>query len=283
MRWRIRRLQTWFGIPYTELFNLPRCRARVRRERFANRRSGRSGKEHACPSRRRRAQAISSTNCNLSAVMIPIGAFLIEHFFENSYALVSEQKYNFISGKLQTIPWRVPIELLFHLAADSFHGCYGCTSGGKGSPMRCAHPWMANWLYTLQRWSGIVAFLFIGWHFIPSGFSHRANPPMRAWRNPCTIPVRGVLRDWHGGLGFPSRQRHMEFLLQVGHHRHAACAARRRLGGRGGGLAWRSRRGHRGGVRIPLASFRVLYPMRHPRIIMVGGGLAGPDGRHSRG
>jgi succinate dehydrogenase / fumarate reductase cytochrome b subunit len=27
------------------------------------------------------------------------------------------------------------------------------------------YPWMHNWMYTLQRWSGLVAFVFIGWHF----------------------------------------------------------------------------------------------------------------------
>jgi succinate dehydrogenase / fumarate reductase, cytochrome b subunit len=102
--------------------------------------------------------------------LIPIGAFLVEHLFENSYALVSEQKYNYISGKLQTIPWRVPIELLFIWLPILFHGGYGIYIWWKGKSNALAHPWMANWLYTLQRWSGIVAFVYIGWHVYTERF-----------------------------------------------------------------------------------------------------------------
>ena len=40
---------------------------------------------------------------SLSGV-IPIGAFLAEHFWSNSYALVSVGKYNDVSRELQQIP-----------------------------------------------------------------------------------------------------------------------------------------------------------------------------------
>lgn len=33
--------------------------------------------------------------------IVPIGAFLIEHFFENSYALVSPEKFNYVASKLE--------------------------------------------------------------------------------------------------------------------------------------------------------------------------------------
>ena len=39
--------------------------------------------------------------------IVPIGAFLAEHFWSNSYALVSIDRYNQASYDLQTIPWRV--------------------------------------------------------------------------------------------------------------------------------------------------------------------------------
>ena len=43
---------------------------------------------------------------SLSGV-VPIGAFLLEHLWSNSYALVSVSSYNEVSHSLQAIPWRV--------------------------------------------------------------------------------------------------------------------------------------------------------------------------------
>jgi len=96
--------------------------------------------------------------------LIPIGAYLVEHFFENSYALVSPEKYNFICQKLETVPWRIPIEFLFIWAPILFHGGYGLYIWWSGKSNAMGHPWMANWMYVLQRWTGILAFLFIGYH-----------------------------------------------------------------------------------------------------------------------
>src|SRR6266436_8247921 len=38
--------------------------------------------------------------------ILPVGAFLAEHFWSNSAALVSAQKYDAVSQELQTIPFR---------------------------------------------------------------------------------------------------------------------------------------------------------------------------------
>jgi succinate dehydrogenase / fumarate reductase cytochrome b subunit len=100
---------------------------------------------------------------SLSGV-IPIGVFLLEHFFENSYALVSPDKFNYVAGKLETIPWRVPVELFGIWLPILFHGLYGFYIWWKGSSNAIGHPWMSNWMYVLQRWTGIIAFFFIGWH-----------------------------------------------------------------------------------------------------------------------
>jgi succinate dehydrogenase / fumarate reductase, cytochrome b subunit len=100
---------------------------------------------------------------SLSGV-IPIGAFLLEHFWSNSYALVSVQKYNDVSLELQSIPWRIFVETAVLWLPILFHGFYGIYIWWSGKTNVIGHPWMSNWMYTLQRWSGIVAFVFIGWH-----------------------------------------------------------------------------------------------------------------------
>jgi succinate dehydrogenase cytochrome b subunit len=106
---------------------------------------------------------------SLSGV-IPIGAFLAEHFWSNSYALVSVGKYNQVSEELQQIPWRIIVETCVLFIPLLFHGLYGIYIWWKGKSNALGHPWMANWLYVLQRWTGIIAFIFIGWHLYTERF-----------------------------------------------------------------------------------------------------------------
>ncbi|HXW55739.1 MAG TPA: hypothetical protein VEJ67_08335 [Candidatus Cybelea sp.] len=102
--------------------------------------------------------------------IIPIGAFLAEHFWSNSYALVSRKSYDDVSVDLQIIPWRLAVEICVLWAPIAFHGLYGLWIWWKGKQNTFRHPWMANWMYLLQRWSGIVAFVFIGWHVYTARF-----------------------------------------------------------------------------------------------------------------
>src|SRR5258708_32667290 len=58
--------------------------------------------------------------------IIPVGAFLAEHFWSNSYALVSRAQYDAKSQELQTIPFRLVVEWLFIFLPMLYHG------GGRG-------------------------------------------------------------------------------------------------------------------------------------------------------
>jgi len=57
--------------------------------------------------------------------ILPVGAFLAEHFWSNSAALVSAEKYNTVSQELQTIPFRLIVEWGAILLPMLFHGGYG--------------------------------------------------------------------------------------------------------------------------------------------------------------
>ena len=102
--------------------------------------------------------------------IFPIGVFLAEHFWSNSYALVSVEKYNEVSRALQQIPWRVPVEALLIWIPILFHAGYGLYLWWQGKSNVLEYPWMSNWMYTLQRWTGIIAFVFIGWHVYTERF-----------------------------------------------------------------------------------------------------------------
>ena len=97
--------------------------------------------------------------------LLPVGAFLAEHFWSNSAALVSPDKYNAVSQELQTIPFRPLVELLVIVLPILFHGGYGVYIWLRGKSNVSQYPWVGNWMYTLQRYTGLVAFAFIAWHF----------------------------------------------------------------------------------------------------------------------
>jgi len=96
--------------------------------------------------------------------IVPVGAFLAEHFWSNSAALVSVQKYNETSQALQTIPFRVFVEWAFIFLPILYHGGYGVYIWLGGKSNVSEYPWVKNWLFTLQRYTGLVAFVYIGWH-----------------------------------------------------------------------------------------------------------------------
>jgi len=97
--------------------------------------------------------------------LVPVGAFLAEHFWSNSAVLVSPEKYNNVSQELQTIPFRPFVEFVAIVLPILFHGGYGVYIWLRGKSNVSQYPWVGNWMYTLQRYTGLVAFAFIGWHF----------------------------------------------------------------------------------------------------------------------
>ncbi len=70
--------------------------------------------------------------------IIPVGAFLAEHFWSNSSALVSADKYNQVSAELQTIPFRLFVEWAFIFLPILFHGGYGVWIWLRGKVERFA-------------------------------------------------------------------------------------------------------------------------------------------------
>ncbi len=96
--------------------------------------------------------------------ILPVGAFLAEHFWSNSAALVSPEKYNAVSQELQTIPFRLIVEWGAIFLPILFHGGYGIYIWLRGKSNVSAYPWVGNWLYVTQRYTGLIAFAYIGWH-----------------------------------------------------------------------------------------------------------------------
>ncbi len=140
--------------------------------------------------------------------ILPVGAFLAEHFWSNSAALVSAAKYNETSRDLQTIPFRVFVEWAFIFLPILFHGGYGVYIWLRGQSNVSQYPWVKNWLYTAQRYTGLVAFVYIGWHLYTerwlthgkSTYSDMAQQMRDPWA--LSFMIVGVLASsFHLGAG----------------------------------------------------------------------------------
>jgi len=103
--------------------------------------------------------------------IIPIGAFLIEHMLTNSLAWWPE-KFNEQVHWLHEMHYLLWLEILFIFLPLAFHGIYGVaillTARNNASQYR--H--LDNWRFMLQRWTGVVAILFLIVHLCHFRFAH---------------------------------------------------------------------------------------------------------------
>lgn len=96
--------------------------------------------------------------------IVPIGAFLLEHMFTNSYILAGSEAYNSKIADLRGLPYVVFLEIFFIGLPILYHALYGFYIIFTGKRNLSSYPYTANWLYSLQRWTGIIAFIYIGYH-----------------------------------------------------------------------------------------------------------------------
>lgn len=97
--------------------------------------------------------------------IVPVGAFLLEHILvSNSTAISGPEAYARQVSFLGNLPLVFFLELFGIWLPIAFHGLYGFYIWYRGDGNTVAYPWTGNWMYTLQRWTGGVAFVYILWH-----------------------------------------------------------------------------------------------------------------------
>ncbi len=96
--------------------------------------------------------------------MVPIGAFLLEHMFTNSFILQGPEVYNAKIEFLRSLPFVTFMEVTFIGLPILYHALYGFYVGFTGKSNLAWYPYPKNFLYTLQRWTGLLAFTYIAYH-----------------------------------------------------------------------------------------------------------------------
>jgi succinate dehydrogenase/fumarate reductase cytochrome b subunit (b558 family) len=100
---------------------------------------------------------------SLSGV-VPVGVFFVEHLWTNSKALQGEEAFTRAVADIQGIPYLPLIEIFGIFLPLAFHAFYGVVLAFQGKANVGSYTYARNWLYVLQRVSGLVAFVFIGYH-----------------------------------------------------------------------------------------------------------------------
>jgi succinate dehydrogenase / fumarate reductase cytochrome b subunit len=97
--------------------------------------------------------------------IVPVGAFLFEHILiSNATAISGPSAYARQVSFLGNLPLVFFLELFGIWLPIAFHGLYGFYIWYRGDGNTSAYPWTGNWMYTAQRWTGGIAFIYIVWH-----------------------------------------------------------------------------------------------------------------------
>jgi succinate dehydrogenase / fumarate reductase cytochrome b subunit len=106
------------------------------------------------------------------------------------------------------------LEWVFIFIPILFHALYGIYIWYRGESNVGEYPWTGNWLYTAQRWTGIIAFLYIlyhvidirfmGVHLMGGGYQYAFSKIWYAFRSPWVVAVYAigiVAASWHFAYG----------------------------------------------------------------------------------
>lgn len=98
--------------------------------------------------------------------ILPLGVFLLEHFYTNSKALSGAAAYNESVQTLQGIPYVLLLEIFGIFLPLVFHAVYGMKISWEARPNNTNYPFARNWYYTVQRFTGAFLFFFIFFHIL---------------------------------------------------------------------------------------------------------------------
>jgi len=145
--------------------------------------------------------------------IVPVGAFLVEHFLSNAFATNGPWAYGDQVKFLTGLPFAIWLEVFGIYIPILFHSLYGVYIWYRGESNTGDYPWVGNRMYLAQRWTGIIAFAYIIWHTYTMRFTgvHLfTNPDAAFWKvqqelqHPLALAfyITGIVAaSWHFAYG----------------------------------------------------------------------------------
>ena len=96
--------------------------------------------------------------------IFPVGLFLVSHLWTNAKGIGGQVAFDQAVSDINHLPLLPLLEIFGIFLPLGFHAIYGVKLAFQGRPNVGRYPFSRNWLYTLQRATGLIAFAFIGFH-----------------------------------------------------------------------------------------------------------------------
>ena len=95
--------------------------------------------------------------------VVPVGGFMVFHLWTNAKALQGQQRFDEAVADISHMPY-LPLLEAGILLPLLFHAGYGVFLALQAKSNVGRYTYSRNWMYTLQRVTGLMAFAFIAFH-----------------------------------------------------------------------------------------------------------------------
>lgn len=98
--------------------------------------------------------------------VLPVGAFLVFHLFENSRALQGVEAYNHVVMSINSLPFVLVFEIFGIFLPLYFHAIYGIWIAADARHNVSSYSYGRNWAFVLQRVTGIITLIWVTYHIL---------------------------------------------------------------------------------------------------------------------
>lgn len=96
--------------------------------------------------------------------VVPISIFVVQHLIINHFVVYGEDKFNKAAGFMGDLPFVIALEIFVIYLPILFHAILGVYIVFTARNNVKRYGFLRNWLFFLQRITGIITLIFIVWH-----------------------------------------------------------------------------------------------------------------------
>ena len=96
--------------------------------------------------------------------VIPVGVYLTLHLVVNHFATKGEEAYNSAVEFMGNLPFLIFLEIFIIYLPILYHAVYGLYVAFTGKSNVNNYNTFRNWMFVLQRITGVIILIFIAWH-----------------------------------------------------------------------------------------------------------------------